>query len=94
MQRLRVQSPKLIIHGDEKNKGTPRTNTSKVVCTKCGTNINSENKIIHSKRVHPGKIVKFQPHLESCQYFSQQFRKKNYNAILCNQKIKIRIIFF
>ena len=67
MQRLRVQSPKLIIHGDEKNKGTPRTNTRKVVCTECGTNINSENKIIHSKRVHPGKIVKFQPHLESGQ---------------------------
>ena len=67
MQRLRVQSPKLIIHGDEKNKGTPRTNTRKVVCTECGTKINSENKIIHSKRVHPGKIVKFQPHLESGQ---------------------------
>ena len=67
MQRLRVQSPKLIIHGDEKNKGTPRTNTRKVVCTECGTNINSENKIIHSKRMHPGKIVKFQPHLESDQ---------------------------
>ena len=66
MQRLRVQSPKLIIHGDEK-KQTLRTNTRKVVCTECGTNINSETKIIHSKRVHPGTIVKFQPHLESGQ---------------------------
>ena len=51
VQRLRVQSPKLIIHGDEKNKGTTRTNTRKVVYTECGTNINSENKTIRSKRV-------------------------------------------
>ena len=53
--------------GDEKNKGTPRTNTRKVVCSECGANINSDNKIIHSKRRHPGKKVKFQPHLESGQ---------------------------
>ena len=53
--------------GDEKNKGTPRTNTRKVVCSECGANINRDNKIIHSTRRHPGKIVKFQPHLESGQ---------------------------
>ena len=49
-------------HGDEKNKGT---NTRKIVCSECGANFISDNKIIHSKRQHPGKIVKFQPHLES-----------------------------
>ena len=38
--------------GDEKNKGTPGTNTRKVVCSECGANINSDNKIIHSKRRH------------------------------------------
>ena len=48
-----------------KNKGTPRTNTRKVVCSECGANINSDNKIIHSKRRHPDEIVKFQLHLES-----------------------------
>ena len=53
--------------GDEKNKGTPGTNTRKDVCSECGANINRDNKIIHSKRRHPGKIVKFQPHLESGQ---------------------------
>ena len=42
--------------GDEKNKGTPRTNTRKVVCSECGANINSDNKIIHSKRRHQFKI--------------------------------------
>ena len=52
-------------HGDENIKGTHRTNTRKVVCSECGANINSDNKIINSKRRHPGKIVKFQPHLES-----------------------------
>ena len=51
--------------GDEKNKGTPRTNTRKVVCSECGANINSDNKIIHSKRRHPDEIVKFQLRLES-----------------------------
>ena len=51
----------------KKNKGTLRTNTRKVVCLECGANMNSDNKIIHSKRRHPGKIVKFQLHLESGQ---------------------------
>ena len=37
------------------------------MCSECGANIISDNKIIHSKRRHPGKIVKFQPHLESGQ---------------------------
>ena len=45
----------------------PRTNTRKVVCSECGANINSDNKIIHSTRRHLGKKVKFQPHLESGQ---------------------------
>ena len=39
--------------GDEKYKGTPRTNTRKVVCSECGVNINRDNKIIHSERRHP-----------------------------------------
>ena len=51
----------------KKNKETPGTNTRKVVCSDCGANINRDNKIIQSKRRHPGKIVKFQPHLESGQ---------------------------
>ena len=59
--------------GDEKNKGTPRTNTRKIVWSECGANINSDNKIIHSKRRHPGKKVKFQPHLESGQHISNFF---------------------
>ena len=54
-------------HGDEKNKGTPWTNSRKVVCSEYGVNIDSDNKIIHFKRRHPGKKVKFQPHLESGQ---------------------------
>ena len=58
--------------GDEKNKGIPRTNTRKVVCSECGANINSDNKIIHSKRRHPGK-KKFQPHLESGQQIMNFF---------------------
>ena len=53
--------------GYEKNKGTPGTNTRKVVCSEYCANINRDNKIIHSKRRRPGKIVKFQPHLESGQ---------------------------
>ena len=37
----------------KKNKVTPRTNKRKVVCSVCGANINSDNKIIHSRRRHP-----------------------------------------
>ena len=36
-----------------KKKVTPRTNKRKVVCSVCGANINSDNKIIHSRRRHP-----------------------------------------
>ena len=36
----------------KKNKVTPRTNKRKVVCSVCGANINSDNKIIHSRRRH------------------------------------------
>ena len=59
--------------GDEKNKGTLRTNTRKVVCLECGANIDSDNKIIHSKRRHPDEIVKFQLHLESGHQLSNFF---------------------